>query len=66
MDESTVPRWQRVWAQLPREVRGQLIKLLLVCLLFGILLLMYMPRSCFLPEGCGWWSGCRSSPHPMP
>ena len=41
MDESTIPRWQRVWAQLPREVRGQLVKLLLVCLLFGILLLMY-------------------------
>lgn len=26
MDESTVPRWQRVWVQLPREVRGQLAR----------------------------------------
>ena len=48
MDESTVPRWQRVWAQLPREVRGQLINLVLLGLLVGSFLLVYVTAMLFL------------------
>ena len=48
MDESTVPRWQRVWAQLPREVRGQLINLVLLGLLVGSFLLVYLTAMLFL------------------
>ena len=48
MDESTVPRWQRVWAQLPREVRGQLINLVLLGVLVGSFLLVYVTAMLFL------------------
>ena len=48
MDESTVPRWQRVWAQLPREVRGQLVNLVVVGLVAGSILLVYATTLLFM------------------